>query len=244
MGCGATPHSVPAMPGEGSGAFLKESDVSTRRFQRVVETGCNPLQRRRPIKTHVRWVAWVVPLVERAFVLDHFGHDRQNASGSQEIVQPNEFQRGLVKMFDRFRRRDEIVGSLERGWIGRKIRIEDRRGKTSFVQHVRQGWSGTRADIDTLGSGREFLDERQGQSVEEIAITWVVGIVFVRQVMGTFRVGPEPLRRVEKNQSTCGTIEIRPVMGRSEGTCVRIVAQRAGDVHGGRERRIRSFRAQ
>lgn len=74
-------------------------------------------------------------------------------------------------MFDGFGGRDEVVRSFEYQRVWREVRIVGFCGKALLLEHHGKRGTGTRANIDAVGTGRKLSDQRRGQTVEKMAIT-------------------------------------------------------------------------
>ena len=155
-------------------------------------------------------IVLIMPVGKLRAVDDPFGHDTQQAAGSEQAIQAIELRSRVVQVLDDFRGRDEIIPSGEHfGMMGVKEVIKAY-VMTRFRQHDRKGRAGSRTEIKPLAAGDQAGLQRKEQSVEELPVARVVWQVLVPVVLGFLFFAAKIIARRNEHQPADPAAKIRP----------------------------------
>lgn len=142
----------------------------------------------------------IVPIGEIPGGIPHLGHDRQQAAGMKEPGQAIQFVSRPAQVFQGLGGGNEMEGFLKH-LLGRSEKgIVILHGHTRLRQHGGQGRAGTRAEIQSLETFGQALEQRIGQTTEKSPILQIAGIILVLQVTLFFRIEIQMGTMRHKNQ--------------------------------------------
>lgn len=131
----------------------------------------------------MRRVAPVMPIGETGIIGLETGHDPKDAAAPQEASEPVELCRGLMKMLGDLRTDDEIVGALERRFVGLEKGIEEFDRHPALLQHCCCHRTGAAAVVQSDSTLVKTVGKRFDELGREPTVARILNIILVLKVM-------------------------------------------------------------